>query len=77
MGTLVLVLLSTLVGNVKAVHSALYSAAPPQAKTLGVLRGLSRLRRMLTVLLLVMSAGVQSVACFCPSGARPEMPLCP
>ena len=56
MGTLVLVLFSTLVGNVKAVHSALYSAAPPQAKTLGVLGGLSRLRRMLTILLLVMGA---------------------
>ena len=59
--------------SVKAVHSALYA----QAKTLGVLERLGRLRRMLTILLLVMSAGVHSVACFCPSGACPEMPLYP
>jgi len=63
--------------SVKAVHSALYSAARPQAKTLGVVEGLSRLPWMLTILLLVMSAGVHSVACFCPSGACPEMPLYP
>ena len=61
--------------SVTAVHSALYSAARPQAKTLGVVEGLSRLRRMLTILLLVMSAGVHSVACFRPSGARPDMPV--
>ena len=66
--------------SARAVHSALYSAARPQAKTLGLLEGLGRLRRMLTILgflLLVMSAGVHSVACFCPSGACPEMPLYP
>ena len=63
--------------SVKAVHSALYSAARPHAKTLGLLEGPSRPRRMLTILLLVMSAGVHSVACFCPSGACPEMPLYP
>lgn len=61
--------------SARAVHSALYSAARPQAKTLGVVEGLSRLRRILTILLLVMSAGVHSVACFRPSGARPDMPV--
>ena len=61
--------------SVKAVHSALYTARP-KAKTLGLqLEGLSRLRRILTILLLVMSAGVHSVACFRPSGARPDMPV--